>query len=156
MYLIDGYNLLFRIEESKLPLEKRRDALIAILAEELRPFQFSAAVVFDGEDPVCKYASRTFFEDLEVIYTHTGQTADEFIIEMVEISSNPSLLTVISSDEGLKRQCAHLGAKTLSIESFITMLAKKRARSNREPTKPCHDPDIERLRKIFEKKLESD
>ncbi len=156
MYLIDGYNLLFRVEERKASLEKRRDVLISILADELQPFRFLAAIIFDGEDPVRKYAQRTVFEGLEVIYTHSGQTADDYIIEAVDCSSNPALLTVVTSDEGLKRQCAHLGAKTQSIESFSEMLAKKHARTRKSPGKPSHDLDIERLRKIFEKKLESD
>jgi predicted RNA-binding protein with PIN domain len=127
VYLIDGYNLLFRIEDQKLSLEQRREALIAILADELSLFRFSAAIVFDGDDSIRKYASRTFFERLEV-----------------------------SSDSGLLRQCAHLGAKTLSIECFVAKLTKKRANSKQRACKAHHDPDFERLRKIFERKLGED
>lgn len=156
MYLIDGYNLLFRIEDQKLSLEQRREALIAILADELSLFRFSAAIVFDGDDSIRKYASRTFFERLEVTYTHRGQTADDYIIEMVEMACNPTLLTVVSSDSGLLRQCAHLGAKTLSIECFVAKLTKKRANSKQRACKAHHDPDFERLRKIFERKLGED
>lgn len=158
-YIIDGYNFMFRIQDQKRKesFEKARETLIALLNEELRAIKTHASVVFDSSEAVREYAQSAFLKNIEVVYAPKGLTADEYIIELVEQSKSPKTLTVVTSDSGLARQCQHLGAKTISIEDFVALIAR---RNEQKPlSKPHykeHPQQLERLRKIFEDKLGKD
>lgn len=154
-YYVDGYNFLFRIFEKIDPLEKKRDQLIEILNEELKFLKGRCSLVFDSSQQIRDCPQCAFLENLEVIYTPRGLTADNYIIELVEHSRNPKAITVVTSDGGLGRQCSHLGSLVMTIEAFITFILKKTKKS--EATKPSQtssDAEIERLRKIFENRLD--
>ncbi|NGX39171.1 MAG: hypothetical protein KR126chlam1_00493 [Chlamydiae bacterium] len=157
-YLIDGYNLLFRIpSEQKLSLKKRREALIEFLGDELRGIKGTLSIIFDSSEQIRDFPQVALSKNLEVIYAPKGRTADEYIIEMVEVSKNPKVLTVVSSDNGLSGQCRHLGAQTQSIEEFLAFAEKKQGRStSSKPNYRETSSHIERLRKIFEEKLEKE
>ncbi len=154
-YLIDGYNFLFRLESStRKSLEERRESLIQVLNEELTPFKGSAAIIFDSAEQIREFPECAKLSHLEVIYAPKGQTADAYIIELAEQNKSPRTLTVVTSDNGLARQCQHIGTETLSIEDFIAFVMKKnKKKPSQKPTYRESKSEIERLRKIFEGKL---
>ena len=155
-YYVDGYNFLFRIFEKIDPLEKKRDQLINILNEELKFLKGRCSLVFDSSEQIRDCPQCAFLDNLEVVYTPKGLTADHYIIELVEHSRIPKALTVVTSDTDLGRQCRRLGSHVMTIEAFIAFVIKKTART-RDP-KPSISPskaEIERLRKIFENRLEN-
>lgn len=127
-YLIDGYNLLFRIAKPGRALEKKREELIAELNQVIDDFKLKATVVFDGSHPGISHAMRHHFAALEIIYTYQNLSADEYIIEEVNSARRPEEIIVITSDRGLAQTCKNLGAKTQTIETFISSLKKKPAR----------------------------
>ncbi len=157
-FLIDGYNFLFRIEGQKeKSLEEKREAFICTLNRELACFKASISLIFDSAEQQREYAQCAHLQNLDILYAPKGKTADEYIIELVEISKSPKTLTVVTSDGGLSRQCQQMGAKTLSIEAFVVIIVKK----GKEPCrgKPCYresPSQLERLLKIFEEKLRGD
>lgn len=157
-FLIDGYNFLFRIEGLKKgSLEKKRKAFIEILDKQLEHFtSHTFFVIFDSAQQLCDYAQCSHCSHLDVLYAPKGQSADEYIIELVEISRNPKTVTVITSDSSLARDCKHLGAKTLTIEEFVTLIVKKANRKIHRTSSFVETPfEMERLLKAFEERLKN-
>jgi len=154
-FLVDGYNFLFRIQGLKKgSLEKMRNAFIETLDQELGCFKATVFIIFDSAEQIKPYAQCAHCEHLDVLYAPKGQTADQYILELVEISRTPKILTVVTSDTGLARQCQCLGAKTLSIDAFIQLMVKKGKKGICRPPAYQETPaEIQRLLKIFEKRL---
>ena len=154
-YYVDGYNFLFRIFEKIDPLEKKRNQLINLLNEELKFLKGRCSLVFDSSEQIRDCPQCAFLENLEVIYTPRGLTADNYIIELVEHSRTPKAITIVTSDNGLGRQCRHLGSLVMTIEAFIIFILKKTKKSeDTKPSQTSSDAEIERLRKIFENRLD--
>ena len=155
-YYVDGYNFLFRICNRGAPLEMRRESLIDILNRELRFLKGRCSLIFDSAQQIRNCPQCAFLDNLEVVYTPRDMTADAYIIELVDQSRTPKMLTVVTSDTGLARQCRSLGAHVTTIEAFITLIIKKTAIEEEEkPTQELSDRELERLRKIFEERLDS-
>ena len=157
-FLIDGYNLLFRIHgASGQSLEKRRESLIETLNQELVSFKGNISVVFDSSEQIRDFPQSAKLKNLDVVYAPKGQTADAYIIELAEQCRSPKMVTVVTSDGGLARQCQHIGTQTVSIEEFIAYVIKKRKKSPKDkPVYKESNAEIERLIKIFEEKLKGD
>lgn len=162
-YLIDGYNLLFRIAKPGRALEKKRAALIEELNQVIDDFKLKATVVFDGSHPSFSHAMRHHFAALEIIYTYQNLSADQYIIEEVDSARRPEEIIVITSDRGLAQTCKNLGAKTQTIEAFVLSLKKKTTKQKKRqkesrPEAAFKDShaEINRLLAIFEKKLNED
>ncbi len=155
-YLVDGYNLLFRLESSKKKnLQKRREELIELLNIELACFKSRVSVIFDSAEQIREFPQIAKLDNLEIIYAPKGQTADQYIIELVELSRSPKTLTVVTSDGGLTRQCRHIGSQILTIEAFIAFVIKKNQKKCiGKPCPPQDKKELERLRKIFEERLD--
>lgn len=154
-FLIDGYNFLFRIEGlRKGSLEAQRQHFIEILNHELSCFRASVFIVFDSASQLHPYAQCAHCSHLDVLYAPKGQSADQYILELIEISRSPKTVTVITSDAGLGRQCRALGAKTLSIEDFLVLITRKRQKRICRPP-PIQETvaEMERLLREFEKRL---
>jgi len=145
---------MFRIQQGKfLSLEEKRTSIIQALNEALTSFKSEVSIVFDSSQQIRDYAQSAELFSLEVIYAPRGQTADEYIIELVQLSKNPKIKTVVTSDSGLARQCEHLGAKVLSTEDFIAFVLKKMKKKPSSKKEYKESPaEIERLLEIFEKK----
>jgi predicted RNA-binding protein with PIN domain len=83
-------------------------------------------------------------------------TADAYIIELVDQSRTPKTLTVVTSDTGLANQCRSLRAHATTIEAFINLIVEKTSiKEEEKPTQKLSDTELERLQKIFEKRLDS-
>lgn len=131
-----------------------RNAFIETLDEELGCFKATVFIIFDSAEQMKPYAQCAHCEHLDVLYAPKGQTADQYILELVEISRTPKILTVVTSDTGLARQCQYLGAQTLSIEEFIQLIVKRGKKGICRPPSFQETPaEIERLLIIFEKRL---
>lgn len=157
-YLIDGYNFLFRIKSPKgKSLEQRRESLIHLLSEELFPLKGKVAVIFDSSEQMRDFPQWGLSKNLEVIYAPRGSSADTYIIELAEQTKNPDTLTIVTSDQGLAKQCRQIGTKTLSIEDFLAFVAKKKQKKGAgKPNYKESQKELERLRKIFEERLSDD
>jgi predicted RNA-binding protein with PIN domain len=157
-YLIDAYNLLFRTQKKKGPLEKNRQSLIEELNELTSKLNLHATLVFDGAEEHLRLPSRGHYDALEIIYTTKGQSADEYIFDEVRAAKSPSQLTVVSNDRELTGRCRQHRAKTLTIDEFLHSLVKKKAKKKRlsassPKTFRDSDPEIARLLAIFEKRM---
>lgn len=156
-YIIDGYNFLFRLPQKKgASLETRRKILVDSLREELSEFPAHALLIFDSGDEVCDYAQVAKWPHLDVIYAPRHQSADDYIVELIEQEQNPHMVTVVTSDAELAKLCKYHHVRIATIEEFLFLIRKKQNKKEqlREEKKKKDLPsEIERLRKIFEEKL---
>lgn len=158
-FLVDGYNLLFRVIKGKKSLESKRDLLLSFLNEQADAFHLQLTVIFDAAVDKHQEFSRHHRKHLEIIYTSAKQSADECILTLLEETRKPHGYMVITSDRELKSRAKALGANTQTIDEFLTELSgktKKKQKKRQEAqqvTVKDSPQNIERLRKIFEERL---
>lgn len=158
IFLIDGYNLLHRIEEfagsAKDSLEDRRERLLRRLVGLSAARKIRLRVVFDGAR--C-HASRSHFHGLAVNFV--PPPADSFIRGIIEKNERNRNLVVVSSDRKDIGSYARLhGLEWMTSEQFWEWLneagdrRRDRADEEREGSAPpgWSDRDDAALRRIFE------
>ena len=158
-YLIDGYNLFFKIQQNVLPLQKKRENFLEDLDREIDALNMHATLVFDSnQDQAEVFPSSKKLQALEVVFSPKHLSADSYILELLTWDSH--LTTLITSDRELALKATHLGARTQPIEDFIALLLRRR--SKKEPKVEDKsklresNANLQRLLKIFEKRLSED
>lgn len=156
-YLIDGYNFLFQLYEEVDPLRQKREEIIERLQDILGQLHLKVSIVFDSHmGAEALFFPRRFQQkDLEIIYTPSGQTADNYFLESLDGAKHNHTKTVVTSDQRLAKQIKALGAKVLSIEDFLSWILQKEKKHYAKERKILGDDpkEIARLMEIFEKKL---
>lgn len=160
-FFIDGYNLLFRISHgSHRNLQSQREAIVQDLASKVSLLQIDASIVFDsayhGEGP-----HQLHFQELEILFTSEGESADEFILDELKNSLSPQNETVVTSDRQLAWLARNQHAQTKSVEEFIYWLNRsyknKLHRKKKEKPSPLllpqNEATQEKLVKIPEGKV---
>jgi len=131
-YLIDGYNLLFRLLRTFDSLQKQRTELIANVAAKVEKLGLDAAIIFDSHYQPSE-SSKHHLGALEIIYTAPGETADEFILKMLKDLKDPSHITVVTSDKVLANLCRTRLAKTMAVDEFIVWIQRRRKAAPDQP-----------------------
>lgn len=149
-YIVDGYNLLFQLEEEHQDLEKQRKKLLSSL-EELTTFQ-SLDITFVFDSSTNNAWTFEYWSSIKVVFAPLGTSADQYIVEMLHGSKYPATYTVVTSDKHLKSLCREIGAQVQTIPSFFSWVSKKEKKERPKEMKdtPFH---IQRLKQIFEEKL---
>jgi len=160
IYLIDGYNLLFKLFHNEKKLENQREVVINFLYEKASILNLKFTLVFDGYKQNQKFSNISYYDNLKVIYTPKKQTADDYILEQIFLSEIPSQILVVTSDNLLKFKAKDMQAQTKSIESFIDWLSKKELKKKKALVEEENFVDtkknIERLLKIFEDNIKKE
>ena len=124
MLLIDGYNLLFALfGEGDAPrdVERERKKLVSLLASF---GQSKITVVFDGN----RYSQSQLIGDsstvgkLKILFTRSGESADERIVAMAGEARDRKGITVITTDRQIRNAVEKLGVKTIRSETFAGQL----------------------------------
>ena len=157
-YLIDGYNFIFAKKDTdeKDLLSERKD-LISLIAKAFAKSRDSITIVFDAKhQSLFNYASFEDFEKIEIVYSPKNETADDYILELIEYCKNPKEITVITSDNYLSSRCKELRSYTKKINSFIKWIEKLIDKNqNTFDEKPSSDTSSQekRLEEEFTKRL---
>lgn len=114
--IIDGYNLLKYIAKSSHVNEKQLRNFISMLGQYAVKKQHKILVVFDGE-PYSIISSRY----INIKYTGTYESADEYIINYVQRNKLKDTL-VVSSDNGLINSVDHEGLYTIRSDAFYNLI----------------------------------
>jgi len=157
-YLVDAYNFLFRLSTDwHFDLRRQRETLIRAFNEKVEELKLDITLVFDGADMPRGDYTRGHWKNVEVVYTHEGLSADDYILHRLDEARKPKLYTVVSSDNVLNRMAKQRGASTMGVKDFLVLLKKKK-RSHLRTNRSVSDTkvNIERLLKIFEKKLKDE
>lgn len=154
-YLIDGYNLFFKLQEELLPLEEKREEFLHLFDEVVGELKLQALIVFDSHYQNSEvFASKRILSHVEVSFSPKNLSADQYLLELLEWSSKNT--TLVTSDRELSKKGSFLGAKTLSIEKFVAFILKKQKQKapKGKPTLRESKANFERLHRAFKKKLD--
>ena len=126
LYLIDGYNLLFRLKSKKQSLKDARDFLLHSLGKLIQDFDLKAAIVFDSSlDLAHLFPSKSERPPLEIIFAPYGLTADEYLLEIISFKCKLQPMTLVTSDQSLALQAKSYRIKVMSIEDLFNTFSQK-------------------------------
>jgi len=151
-YLIDGYNLFFKLEEEILPLEEKREEFISLLDEEVGNLRLKVLLIFDSHRENAEaFASKRKLKNLEVSFSPQNLSADHYILELLEWDAKNT--TLVTSDKKLAMEAKHHGAKIESVEGFVRFILRRRRKNNSEakPQMQETDANIKRYLDAFKK-----
>lgn len=128
-YVIDGYNITNHPAFSRsLPPGNRGDHRIALL-DLIRINKLTGSnknrvvVVFDGHPDQNSEGLGAGRLGIEVIFSRQ-KTADERIMKIVQESSNPKVLVVVSDDKEIRYFAKANRAKVMGVEEFVVLKKK--------------------------------
>lgn len=130
--LVDGYNVIFAWEDLKelaeINLDSAKDKLISILSNYYSVTNIKTVLVFDGYKVKGNKGSEVTIEDITVIHTKEGQTADIFIENLTNNNAEKYNITVVSSDNLIRQitgghDCNVMSSKDL--EEYISSTLNK-------------------------------
>ena len=136
IFILDGYNVIYRIPELTSKLKESLAAARGALAMHVARWKRSRAdaqvvIVFDGRDSDLMDYSRTNISGIDCIFTHDREAADDRIIGMVRDSEDPSDVTVISHDNRVRNGSRAHGARV----EYPAFLQKSGKRTVNPPTR---------------------
>jgi predicted RNA-binding protein with PIN domain len=145
-FLVDGYNLLYALEE--LPsgsLQQKREKLLSLLKQRRPQGKNKLTVVFDSRQGL---GNQTQDNDITVVFT-AGETADDWIGGKVRKTHQPRSLVVVSNDQGIRLDIRGTGARFISVENFLKGTP---AENCPKPPGPRSHPAAEEITEEFRKK----
>lgn len=130
--IVDGYNVIFAWEDLRALAEANIDSARDKLLEILSSFQGyrgeKVTVVFDAYRRRPNPGKKEQYDNLEVIYTKEGETADARIERLVHDLRKSYRITVVTSDALEQQTVLSLGALRMSSRE----LREEIERTNRE------------------------
>jgi len=132
--LVDGYNLLYRMEGHQVERQKgmlARERLVQELGTVLGTVAERLTVVFDGRAGVEPEAAVE--RGVNVVF---ALSADAWIEREVRTAEDPASLLVVSSDRLVRQSAEAAGAETMGCGEFLELCDRlRRTRSTRRPAR---------------------
>lgn len=125
-YYLDGYNCLFCTEGIHNNLNQQRTRFLEHLRACVLALNLDATVVFDST--IQSAPTRGHLHPLECIYTSRYETADQYLLALIEHHRSPSRITLVTSDNQLATFARHHGAHTIEVFPFFNWLQKRYAK----------------------------
>ncbi len=119
--IIDGHNLIGKMSTISLADPNDEDKLVRILARRLHGTRQKVIVVFDKGSDVDFAPVRTG-PRLRVIFASPTSSADTMIIDLIRRDPNPKGMTIVSSDNEIRRCARARRARLISAEDFARQL----------------------------------
>ena len=163
--VVDGYNLIHKLYPSVTSAsldvlrQKTEEQLLRFQQEKQCPI----TIVYDGKgSPV----ERVFGAPLHIVFTSASKSADHWIIDYVKsLNTRVKMVTIVSSDDEIRRYTTAFGAKCVKSELFAQQLKeietagtirddKERSRRMTVKEKKCNDEllsdrEVARWMKLF-------
>ncbi len=130
IFIIDGYNVIHRVarleRHLQTSLERAREALLAYCRRwmQTRGDVWLFYVVFDGDSAVMSSQSSSG-SGIRVVYTQTGETADDRILEIVREFGTGCTYTVVSDDRYVFGNAKRMSSDVMSADAFASVLSAK-------------------------------
>jgi predicted RNA-binding protein with PIN domain len=142
--LIDGYNLLFAAGilgpiRGKGGGESSREALLDFLVDHLPEKEVKQTmIVFDAAEAPPGLPRQFSHRGLAVRFAPRNMSADALLEDLIERSTDPRRLTVVSSDHRVQRAARRRGAKYIDSDHWHAELRRVAAQSaiTQEELKP--------------------
>ncbi|MBX7150719.1 NYN domain-containing protein [bacterium] len=127
-YIIDGYNMIHRIERYRsllvTSLESARQGLLLQLSNFRVRTSVEISVVFDGQ----KLSQQKTY-GIKVYYSDRPNNADDFIKGLVDTLKHRNMVTVVSSDKEVMWYAKNSGCGVVSAENFQSRLEQAKSHS---------------------------
>jgi predicted RNA-binding protein with PIN domain len=120
-FVVDGNNVMGQTPGWHRDKSKSRRSLLEKLAAFARLKNARVTVVFDGA-PDCIAPEGSAFHGVKVLYAEPGSDADTRIQHLVETSTDPRGLTVVTSDRHLAFLVRSRGATVIRSGEFRTQI----------------------------------
>ena len=125
LYLIDGYNVIFRLPEvfDRSQLEASRKKLVDIMQDYGAHNNAEIIVVFDGQGSSNKASCQKLSDSFYVVYTPSKMTADSYIEkESYRRKDEYRLIYVVTSDGPEQSQVLGNGAYRVAVDDLVRNL----------------------------------
>ncbi len=136
IFLIDGYNLVRRVESLHEGYDPPTDIEICRrLSRYLSIIKERGQIIFDGIGPPEKNSFYNL-KNLKVIFSGSAKEADTVIEEKIEQSTDPKRLVIVSSDNRLVRAARSRKSKSVKADEFwfeVEKFLERRKKRIREP-----------------------
>lgn len=159
LYLIDGYNLLFKFKSRKQTLKDAREFLIHALGRLVADHRLNVKLIFDSSlDMAHLFPSKSQRPPLEIIFAPYGVSADDYLIELISFQSRKQSITLVTSDAALAQQAKQWPVKIISIDQLIAtfshkeVLKSERENATKEDYENTFSPLFDFFLELFEKK----
>ncbi|ABB24962.1 NYN domain-containing protein [Pelodictyon luteolum] len=120
--VVDGYNLIHHLfrPAAGASFEPLRRRLESLLTGYRRTRKTPVTVVYDGDG---RYRDHDETGEVHIVYTARRKSADRWIIEYAKsLNTSAKILTIVSSDNEVRRYSAAFGAECMSSADFASML----------------------------------
>ena len=139
--VVDGYNLLHATREYEEAADWGRQQLCRLLIEWARRKREEVVVVFDGAAPRGALAEQLHGKGIGVIYSGAGRSADALIAQMIEASSAPRRLVVVSSDRQVRRAARRRQCRLVASPVFFVGVVKALSGRRAQAAEPAEKRD---------------
>ena len=145
VYIIDGFNLIHKIESLKKSDTPHRDLIHYIRGNKLTGSRNNKVIiVFDGKP---NFEAERIALEFEIIFSQ-GLSADEIIKRRVKRIKNKSGVIVVSDDREIRSAIKGEGAKSCRIDDFIKPRKKAQTRE-KEISYTLQKEITEEMRKVW-------
>lgn len=131
-YIIDGYNVVKQVSPwLDMALEEARKSFLEFIQDKqlAGSLRNKITVVFDGRDDVFYLPAYSDDTPLIRIIFSKGETADDVILKILNNSSNPKNIVVVSDDRALSLSARSSGAQLMQVKEFLAKSDKHRGDS---------------------------
>ncbi|RKX95104.1 MAG: hypothetical protein DRP84_05205 [Spirochaetes bacterium] len=136
LYIIDGYNVVFsgKFERKGEDIESLRQELINYLSGYRSKRNVDIVVVWDGDSSVINLnSSSRSLGGVKNLFSKGPENADSKIVKMVAKYEKRGRIIVVSNDRRhIVTVVKNLGAKTMDVESFLTLIGYKKSHVQRD------------------------
>jgi uncharacterized protein len=137
-YLIDGYNLLHAMgalqgRVGPQGLEKARQRLLGLLHGAFRQNPSNVTVVFDAANSPPDVPDEQEYQGIHVRFAVHQEQADDLIESLIQHSSAPRQLAVVSDDHRLQQAARRRDCQALGCLDFLEELAHGYRKQRRPP-----------------------
>ena len=146
--IVDGYNLLYAASDVRAEqADVERELLCRYLQAYAKRSGQRVTVVFDGTaGPNARTGD--VFAGLEVVFAGPGRDADSVIVAMIEDSTSPRELMVVSSDRRITLAARRRRATVMRSHDFARLMSavlRRRVRRRGEPREKQHGLSSEQI-----------
>ena len=136
-FLIDGYNLYHVMCKFDPEFSRITPATMCrYIAQDMLRLRDRAVVVFDGRARPGFSTRQGPDRPLRIIFSGPDSDADTYLERLIQESSAPRRLLVVSSDLRLRKAARRRRAQSLRAHEYLQALLKRRSRPRRSAGEP--------------------
>ena len=122
-YIIDGYNLMYKLEITATEMQGRRAEMTELLLGFLENNPGKMTVVFDAPSTESTLRHKENHGTMLFVFAAKGETADDIILELIKNRQGKAKEhIVVSSDDRLRDAAIKEHMKVLKSEEFVEYL----------------------------------